>query len=73
MRAGWMTFRAVQGALGLTVTVVFLVSVLRREDDQFFVGARTQEFNLHICLSRVRDVLHIFIQDLRSALLASRS
>ena len=33
----------------------------------------TQECNLYIGLSRVRDVLHIFIQDLRPALQASPS
>ena len=73
MLAGWITFGAVQGARGLTVAVVFLVIVLRREDDQIYAGDMTQEFNLYIGLSRVRDVLHIFIQDLRPALQPSPS
>ena len=73
MLADWITFGAVQSARGLTVDIVFLVIVLRRGDDVVYAGDMTQECNLYIGLSRVRDVLHMFIQDLRPALQASPS
>jgi hypothetical protein len=55
------------------VNIVFLVIVLRRGDDELYAGDMTQSCNLYIGLSRVRDVLHIFLQDLRQALQASPS
>jgi hypothetical protein len=73
MLAGWITFGAVQGSRGLTVDVVFLVILLRRKNDEGYAGDLTQECNLYIGLSRVRDVLHIFIQDIRPAVQASAS
>jgi hypothetical protein len=73
MLAGWITFGAVQSARGVTKNIVFLVIVLRREDDEVYAGDMTQSCNLYIGLSRGRDVLHIFLRDLRPALQASPS
>jgi hypothetical protein len=73
MLAGWITFGAAQSARGLTVDIVFLVIVLRRGEDELYAGVLTQLCKLYIGLSRVRDVFHIFLQDLRPASQASPS
>ncbi len=47
--------------------IFVFVLVLRRREDEGYAGEMTQECNLYIGLSHVRDGLHLLTADLRPA------